>query len=108
MKYILKYKLFEDLYTEFLTEEEVKNFFSNHLNSDRLIKFMNEYNYPFFPTTPVVSYNHDVDKCGYILTYKFIKDNTETIFRYEINYEFSSSIVYIMSLQVNHTNDYDI
>jgi hypothetical protein len=108
MKHILKYKLFEDLYREFLTEEEVKNFFSNNLNNDLLLKFMTERNYPFLPTTPVVTYNHDVDKCEYILTYKFIKDNTETILRYEINYEFSSSTVYTMSLQVNHTNDDNI
>lgn len=105
MKHILKYKLFEDLYNEFLTEEEVKNFFSNHLNSDRLVKFMNEYNYPFFPIIPNIRYNHNIDKCEYILTYKFIKDNTETIIIYEINYKFVKNIKYTISLQVNHTNE---
>jgi len=108
MKHILKYKLFEDLCTEFLTEEEVKNFFSNHLNSDRLENFMNEYNYPFFPIIPNIGYNHDIDKCEYILTYKFIKNNTETIINYTIDYKLSASIIYTMSIQVNHTNDYDI
>jgi hypothetical protein len=105
MKHILKYKLFEDLYKEFLTEDEVKNFFSNHLNSDRFIKFMNEYNYPFFPIIPNIGYNNDIDKCEYILTYKFVKDNTETIIRYEINYKFVKNIQYTISLQVNYTNE---
>ena len=108
MKHILKYKLFENIYNEFLTEEEVKNFFSNNLNSELLLKFMTELNYPFFPTIPVVSYNHDVDKCGYILSYKFIKDNTETIIRYEINYNSILNIEYTISIQVNHTYDDNI
>ena len=33
---ITKYKLFENKYKDFLTEEEVKDFFNTHLNSDRV------------------------------------------------------------------------
>ena len=91
---ITKYKLFENKYKEFLTEEEVKDFF-------------NKYLYPFYPIIPVVRYNHDKEKCIYTLIFKFIKDNSESTFTYEIDYRLDSTITYNVSIRVTHVNNDD-
>ena len=104
---ITKYKLFENKYKDFLTEEEVKDFFNTHLNSDRVKDFFNKYLYPFYPIIPVVRYNHDKEKCIYTLIFKFIKDNSESTFTYEIDYRLDSTITYNVSIRVTHVNNDD-
>jgi hypothetical protein len=109
MKHVIKYKLFEnkDIYNDFLTQDEVVDFFNNHLNNDRLKKFMTEYNYPFLPITPIIKYNHDEDNDKYIIIYKFIKDNSESEIIYTIDYKLYCSINYTVSIKVSHVNDDD-
>lgn len=109
VKHVLKYKLFEN-YKSILDNNDIKDFFNNHLLNTKLKDFFDKYNYPFFPLKPIVLLIYNESRKVYKLSYKFINENlnTYTIIEYFLYLNNPTSIGYEINIKVESNIDDNI